>query len=288
MRLYNTDQGPAREDEPGILTVVDLPDLGEVLREGGLDRVVGSAPAVDKVPLADARLYAPVRRPGKAIIVGLNYASHAQEALERFAAMGMPEIELPNVPNFYLAAASAVTGPGSTIRLPQAAPAQVDYEGEVAVVIGRDGADISTSDAWEHVAGLTIANDVSARDVQQRAMAGDPTATVATAKSFDTFKPLGPCLVTTDEFGEPLDLRIRTRVNDELRQDGRTSGFIHRIPDLIAYLSRFHVLQAGDVICTGTPAGAGLFSERFLAAGDVVEVEVERIGVLTNRVTAGS
>jgi 2-keto-4-pentenoate hydratase/2-oxohepta-3-ene-1,7-dioic acid hydratase in catechol pathway len=200
----------------------------------------------------------------------------------------MRDMQLPTVPNFYIAAASAVTGPGSPIRLPQAAPAQVDYEGEVAVVIGRDGADINSIDAWKHVAGLTIVNDVSARDIQQRAMTGDPTATIATAKSFDTFKPMGPCLVTADEFGEPLDLRIRTRVNNELRQDDRTSSFIHRIPDLIAYLSRYHVLQAGDVICTGTPAGAGLFSERFLSPGDVVEVEVEGIGVLTNPVTTRS
>ncbi len=287
MRLYNTDHGPAREDEPGILTVVDLPDLGDVVRDGGLDRIE-SAPCVDKVPLADARLLAPVRRPGKVIIVGLNYSSHGEEALALFAAMGMRDIQLPTVPNFYIVAASAVTGPGSPIRLPQAAPAQVDYEGEVGIVIGRDGADISTVDAWNHVAGLTIANDVSARDVQQRAMTGDPTATIATAKSFDTFKPLGPCLVTADEFGEPVDLRIRTRVNNELRQDDRTSSFIHRIPDLIAYLSRYHVLQAGDVICTGTPAGAGLFSDRFLSQGDVVEVEVEGIGVLTNPVTSRS
>ena len=284
MRLYNTEHGPAREDEPGILTVVDLHDLGDVVREGGLDRIE-SAPCVDKVPLADARLLAPVRRPGKVIIVGLNYGSHAQEALTRFAAMGMRDIQLPTLPNFYIAAGSAVTGPGSPIRLPQAAPAQVDYEGEVAIVIGRDGADINTVDAWKHVAGLSIVNDVSARDIQQRAMTGDPTATVATAKSFDTFKPLGPCLVTADEFEEPLDLRIRTRVNNELRQDDRTRSFIHRIPDLIAYLSRYHALQAGDVICTGTPAGAGLFSERFLVSGDVVEIEVEGIGVLTNPVT---
>jgi len=253
MRLYNTDQGPATEDEPGILTVADLPDLGDVVRDAGLDRIE-SAPCVDEVPLADARLLAPVPRPGKVIIVGLNYPSHGEEALAMFAAMGKPDIQLPTVPNFYIAAASAVTGPGSPILLPQVAPAQVDYEGEVAVVIGRDGADISTADAWEHVAGLTIVNDISARDIQQRAMAGDPTATIATAKSFDTFKPMGPCLVTADEFGEPLDLRIRTRVNNELRQDDRTSSFIHRIPDLIAYLSRYHVLQAGDVICTGTPA----------------------------------
>ena len=287
MRLYNTDHGPAREDEPGILTVVDLPDLGDVVRDGGLDRIE-SAPCVDEVPLADARLLAPVPRPGKVIIVGLNYPSHGQEALARFAAMGMRDIQLPTVPNFYIAAASAVTGPGSPIHLPQVAPAQVDYEGEVAVVIGRDGADISSGDVWKHVAGLSIVNDISARDIQQRAMTGDPTATIATAKSFDSFKPLGPCLVTADEFGEPVDLRIRTRVNNELRQDDRTSSFIHRIPDLIAYLSRYHVVQAGDVICTGTPAGAGLFSDRFLSPGDVVEVEVEGIGVLTNPVTARS
>ena len=284
MRLYNTDRGPAREDEPGVLTVVDLPDLGEVVRDGALHRL-GSAPAVDKVPVADAKLLAPVRRPGKVIIVGLNYASHAQEALAWFAGIGMRDIEVPTVPNFYIVASSAVSGPGSPIRLPQVAPAQVDYEGEVVVVIGRDGADIKATDAWKHVAGLTIANDVSARDVQQRAMTGDPTATVATAKSFDTFKPMGPCLVTADQFAEPLDLRIRTRVNNEVRQDDRTSSFIHQIPDLIAYLSRYHVLQAGDVICTGTPEGAGLFSQRFLVPGDVVEVEVEGIGVLTNPVS---
>ena len=287
MRLYNTDLGPAREDETGVLTVVDMPDLGDVIRDGGLGRLE-SAPVVDKMSLADAKLRAPVPRPGKVIIVGLNYPSHGEEALAMFAAMGKPDIQLPNVPNFYIAAASAVTGPGQPIRLPRAAPGKVDYEGEVVIVIGEDGAEINASDAWQHVAGLTIANDVSARDVQQRAMIGDPTATIATAKSFDTFKPLGPCLVTADEFGKPLDLRIRTRVNNELRQDDRTSSFIHEIPDLIAYLSRFHMLQAGDVICTGTPAGAGLFSQRFLAPGDVVEVDVEEIGLLTNPVTASS
>ena len=285
MRLYNTDRGPAREDEPGVLTVVDLPDLGDVIREGGVERVE-SAPAVDKLPLADATLFAPIRRPGKVIIIGLNYSSHGEEALALFAAMGMRDIQLPTVPNFFIVAATAVTGPGSAIRLPHTAAQQVDYEGEVAVVIGRDGADISAADAWNHVAGLTIANDVSARDIQQRAMTGDPTATIATAKSFDTFKPLGPCMVTADEFGEPLNLRIRTRVNNELRQDDRTSSFIHGIPDLIAYLSRYHTLQAGDVICTGTPAGAGLFSNRFLSPGDVVEVEVEGIGALTNQVAS--
>jgi 2-keto-4-pentenoate hydratase/2-oxohepta-3-ene-1,7-dioic acid hydratase in catechol pathway len=286
MRLYSTDHGPAREDEPGVLSVLNLQDLGEELRNGGLDRIA-SQPCADKMSLADATLFAPVRRPGKVIIVGLNYGSHAEEAVALFNAMGLQDVELPAVPNFYLAAASAITGPGSPIQLPATASAHVDYEGEVVVVIGRDGADIEPADAWQHVAGLTIANDVSARDIQQRAMAGDPTATIATAKSFDTFKPMGPCLVTADEFEPTLDLRIRTVVNGEVRQDDRTGNFIHQIPDLIAYLSRFHTLQAGDVICTGTPAGAGLFSQRFLAAGDVVEVEVEGIGVLTNPVAGG-
>jgi 2-keto-4-pentenoate hydratase/2-oxohepta-3-ene-1,7-dioic acid hydratase in catechol pathway len=285
MRLYNTDKGPAREDEPGILSVLDLPELGELVRNGWLDRVA-SEPCTDELALADATLAAPVRRPGKIIIVGLNYGSHAEEAVALFSAMGMKDVVLPTVPNFYLAAASAITGPGAPIVLPENASANVDYEGELVVVIGRDGADIAAADAWQHVAGLTIANDVSARDIQQRAMAGDPTATIATAKSFDTFKPMGPCLVTAEEFGPQLDLRIRTRVNDEVRQEDRTSSFIHPIPDLIAYLSRFHTLEAGDVICTGTPAGAGLFSQRFLAPGDVVEVEVEGIGVLTNPVVA--
>jgi 2-keto-4-pentenoate hydratase/2-oxohepta-3-ene-1,7-dioic acid hydratase in catechol pathway len=159
MRLYNTDKGTAREDEPGILTVVDPSDLGDVVRNDGLGRLE-SAPAVEKLPLADATLLAPVRKPGKVIIVGLNYASHAQEALTWFAGMGMRDIKLPTVPNFYIVASSAVCGLGWPIRLPQAAPANVDYEGEVAVVIGRDGADIDTSDAWKHIAGLTIANDV--------------------------------------------------------------------------------------------------------------------------------
>ena len=285
MRLYNTDQGPAREDEPGVLSVLDLPELGYVLQSGGLDQIA-SERCVDKLSLAEATLFAPVRRPGKVLIVGLNYGSHGEEARALLKTMGMPDVELPTVPNFFLAAGSAVTGPGSPIRLPQSAPAQVDYEGEVAVVIGRDGADIDAVDAWRHVAGLTIANDVSARDIQQRAMKGDPTATIASAKSFDTFKPMGPCLVTADEFEKPLDIRIRTRVNGEVRQDDRTSSFIHTIPDLIAYLSRYHTLLAGDVICTGTPAGAGFFSQRFLAPGDVIEVEVDGIGVLTNSVTA--
>jgi 2-keto-4-pentenoate hydratase/2-oxohepta-3-ene-1,7-dioic acid hydratase in catechol pathway len=202
--------------------------------------------------------------------------------------MGRPDIVFPAEPNMMILAASAVTGPHSPIILPATAPTEVGYEGELAVVIGRDGRDLTIEEGWRHVAGLSIiVNDVSARDIQLRAMQGDPVASIGVAKSFDTFKPFGPCLVTADEFDPGVDLRIRTRVNGDVRQDDRTGNLIHPIPTLLSYFSRFMTLRAGDVICTGTPAGAGLFWKTFLAPGDRVEVEVEGIGVLSNPVVAG-
>ncbi|MDH6678627.1 2-keto-4-pentenoate hydratase/2-oxohepta-3-ene-1,7-dioic acid hydratase in catechol pathway [Rhodococcus sp. LBL1] len=285
MRLYCTDQGIGREDEPGVLSLLDLPwpTVDALVRSGNLD-AARTAPTVRALPIGQASLSAPVRRPGKVLIVGLNYPSHAEEALEMFAAMGRTDVALPAEPNFQVLAGSSVVGAGQPIRLPAVAPDQVDYEGELAVVIGRDATDVRPDDAWGHVAGLSIANDVSARDIQRRAMTGDPVASIGVAKSFDTFTPLGPCLVTADEFTGPLDLRIRTLVNGELRQDDRTSNFLHSVPDLIAHISRYQTLEAGDIICTGTPRGAGVFSHRFLRPGDVVEVEVERVGSLRNEV----
>lgn len=287
MRLYSTDQGIAREDSPGLLSILDVAgaDLGDLLRGPGLGAAAEAA-VLREVPAGEVALRAPVRRPGKVLIVGLNYASHADEALEMLAAMGRHDMELPSEPNFQVTAGSAVADPGQRIVLPAVAAAEVDYEGEVAVVIGRSTTNVQPADAWHHVAGLTIVNDVSARDLQRRAMTGDPTASIGVAKSFDTFKPLGPCLVTADEFVEPIDLRVQTRVNGELRQDDRTSSFIHGLGDLIAYLSCYLTLEPGDVICTGTPRGAGIFSGRFLRSGDVVEIEVERLGVLVNQVVS--
>ncbi|MFF9572914.1 fumarylacetoacetate hydrolase family protein [Streptomyces sp. NPDC014685] len=287
MRLYSTALGIAREESPGELSVLDLPfaDLGALLHGPGIDAARAAA-TVRRVALGEVRVHAPVPRPGKILIVGLNYPSHAEEALEMFAAMGRPDITLPAEPNFQLVAGSAVTAPGDDIRLPAVAADHVDYEGEVAVVIGRSASAVSAAEAASHIAGLTIANDVSARDIQQRAMSGDPTASIGVAKSFDTFKPLGPCLVTPDEFTAPLDLRLRTLVNGDVRQNDRTSSFIHGVADLISYLSRYQTLEPGDVILTGTPRGAGIFSGRHLRPGDVVEVEVEHIGTLRNRVRA--
>jgi len=287
MRLYALDSGLAREDRAGVLAVLDLPypDVGALLRGPGID-AARTAPVLREQPLTPATLRSPVSRPGKVLIVGLNYGSHASEALAMFAALGTPDITLPDEPNLQVCAGSAVTGPADPIRLPAVAAEYVDYEGEVAVVIGTTATAVTVDEAWAHVAGLTIVNDVSARDIQRRAMTGDPTASIGVAKSFDTFKPLGPCLVTADEFTDTPDLGLRTRVNGQLRQEDRTSGFLHSIPELIAYLSCYQTLEPGDVICTGTPRGAGVFSERYLRAGDLVEVEVERIGVLGNRVVS--
>ncbi|MEU9047423.1 MULTISPECIES: fumarylacetoacetate hydrolase family protein [unclassified Kitasatospora] len=287
MRLYSTALGIAREDSPGELSLLDLPfaDLGALLRGPGI-AAARTAAVVRQVALDEVRVHAPVPQPGKILIVGLNYHSHAEEALEMFAAMGRADITLPTEPNFQVVAGSAVIAPGDDIHLPAVASRQVDYEGEVAAVIGSSATSVDTADAMRHLAGLTIANDVSARDIQHRAMTGDPTASIGVSKSFDTFKPLGPCLVTPDEFHQPLDLRLRTLVNGELRQDDRTAGFIHDVAELISFLSRYQTLEPGDVILTGTPRGAGVFSGRHLQPGDVVEVEVERIGTLRNRVAA--
>lgn len=287
MRLYTTDRGIGREDRHGILALLDLPhrDLGELLSDTGLDPA-RDATVTDEVALTDVAVLAPVIRPGKILIIGLNYPSHATEALAAFAAMGRDDIVMPTEPNMQLIAGSATTGTDHTIKLPAIAPDEVDYEGELAVVIGRSTHAVSVEEAWKHVAGLTIANDVGARDIQRRAMTGDAAASIGVAKSFDTFKPLGPCLVTADEFSDGVDLTLQTYVNGELRQDDRTGSFIYPIPELIAHLSRYQTLQPGDVICTGTPCGAGAFTGRFLRSGDTVEVAIERIGLLRNRVSA--
>ncbi|SEB26086.1 MULTISPECIES: fumarylacetoacetate hydrolase family protein [unclassified Mycobacterium] len=287
MRLYTTDRGIGREDRAGTLGLLNLPyrDLGELLAGPGL-AAARAASVTEEVELAEATLLAPIIRPGKILIVGLNYPSHAKEALQAFAAMGRGDIALPTEPNMQLIAGSATIGTSDEIKLPAVAPLEIDYEGELAVVIGKTAASIPADRAWDHLAGLTIVNDVGARDIQIRAMTGDPVASIGVAKSFDTFKPLGPCLVTADEFQDGVDLRLQTRVNGEVRQDDRTSSLIFPIADLVAHFSKHQTLQPGDVICTGTPSGAGFFTGRYLRPGDEVEVSIERIGVLRNRVSA--
>ncbi|MHA7650721.1 fumarylacetoacetate hydrolase family protein [Mycobacterium sp. ML4] len=286
MRLYTTNRGIAREDQPGELALLNLAerDLGELLRTRGL-AVAASAAVRERLPLAAVEVLAPVLRPGKVPIIGLNYRSHAEEVIEVMKQFGR-EMPMPTEPHFHLTPGSSVIGPGQPIVLPERAPAMVDYEGEIAAVIGTVASHVPSSRAWSYLAGLTAGNDVSARDVQRRAMAGDVTLSVGQAKGFDTFKPLGPCLVTADEFSEPLDLGLRTVVNGEVRQDARTTELVFQISELISSVSHYFTLEPGDVLLTGSPQGVGQFSGTYLAPGDVIDVSVERIGTLTNNVVA--
>lgn len=286
MKLYTTDHGIAREDRPGVLSLLDLPEreLGALLRGRGLE-AARQARVTAEAAIGSVRVLAPVLRPGKVPIIGLNYRSHAEEVLEVMKLFGR-EATMPTEPNFHLTPGSSVIGTGDPIVLPPVAATMVDYEGEIAAVIGRAATRVPVGEAWSCIAGLTVANDVSARDIQRRAMVGDVTVSVGQAKSLDTFKPLGPCLVTIDEFTEPLDLGLRTVVNGELRQDARTTEFVHQISELVAHVSQYFTLEPGDVLLTGSPRGVGQFSGTFLAPGDVIEITVDRIGTLVNHVVA--
>lgn len=220
------------------------------------------------VALDDVSLLAPAGRPGAVIAVGLNYLDHAIES-------GM---EPPPRPITFPKLPQSIVGPGDTIRWSPEQSEQVDYEAELALVIGRDARDVAVSDALDHVLGYTCCNDVSARDIQFA------DGQWLRSKSIDTFCPLGPWLVTPDEIPDPQDLRIACRVNGETLQDSTTAQMIHGVAEVISFLSRFFVLRAGDVITTGTPVGVG-FARRppiFLRPGDTLEVEIEGIGVLRN------
>ncbi len=215
-----------------------------------------------EIPLHMVRLLAPVQ-PGKIVCVGRNYAEHAREQ----------NVEVPEIPMLFMKPPSAVIGPGEKIILPPQSR-QVEHEGELAVVIGRAGRWISAENALKHVLGYTIANDVTARDLQRRD--GQWTR----GKGFDTFCPLGPWIETDLD---PADVLVQTRVNGEMRQMASTREMMFSVEQLIAFISSVMTLQPGDLILTGTPAGIGPLLE-----GDVVEVSVEGIGSLSNPVIAGT
>ncbi len=274
-RLVSTDKGIGKLVEDGqVVALLDLnaPDLGDALRAGHDVASIGSAGVRDRVRAGDVRLLAPVPRPSKIWAVGFAYADHRSEVGYSGAAED---------PVIFLKAPSSVIATGEHIRFPKVAPNEVDYEGELGVVIGKRATDVAEADAYSFVAGYTICNDVSARDVQKGRIPGR-AADVTAAKSFDTFTPMGPVLATLDEFADPDDLRLRTWVDDELRQDARTSQLIHGVAALVSYLSRQTTLEPGDVICTGTPAGVGHKQGRFLRPGTRIRIEIENIGVLEN------
>ena len=213
-------------------------------------------PAGDPTPLDEARLLAPVT-PGKIVAVGRNYAEHAKE-------LGN---DVPSEPILFLKPPSSLLAPGGAIEMP-AASNRVDFEGELAIVIGRRAKNVDAAGWRDFVFGFTCANDVTARDLQKK------DVQFTRGKSFDTFCPLGPWIETDLD---PSDLAIRTRVNGETKQDGRTSQMVFQPAALIAFISSIMTLEPGDVILTGTPSGIGP-----LADGDTVEVEIDGIGTLRN------
>lgn len=234
-------------------------DGGDLVVLEGDPMFAGYDTTGDRVPLADAALLAPVIPRSKVVCVGKNYHDHAKE-------MGG---EAPEEPLLFLKPNTSVIGPGDSIICPTALSEQTDFEGELAVVIGRIAKNVPADRAHEYVFGYTVANDVTARDLQRRD--GQWTR----GKGFDTFCPLGPVIET--EFDADA-ATIETRVNGEVRQQAPLTDMIHSVADIIAYASAVFTLLPGDVILTGTPAGVGPF-----VAGDTVEVEVSGIGVLRNQ-----
>jgi acylpyruvate hydrolase len=220
-------------------------------------------------PTESVRLRAPVPRPTKLILVGLNYRDHAEEA-------GM---KIPEVPTIFSKYANSVIGPGDAIKIPKVS-AMIDYEAEYAFVIGRAGRDIPPARAMDYVAGYTIVNDVSCRDYQMK------TGQWMIGKTFDTFAPMGPYLVTRDEIADPHNLEISLHLNGQRMQHSNTRNLIFKTEYLIAFLSQVFTFEPGDVVSTGTPAGVGYARKPpvFMKAGDRVRIEVEGLGALENPV----
>jgi 2-keto-4-pentenoate hydratase/2-oxohepta-3-ene-1,7-dioic acid hydratase in catechol pathway len=236
-------------------------------------QAIASPPAEAVLDRKTVRLGAPIPRPGKVICIGLNYRDHAAES----------NAELPAYPTVFAKYASCIIGSGAPIIIPRVT-SQVDYEGELAVVIGRRARHVAEADALDYVAGYAPFNDVSARDYQMR------TSQWTIGKTFDTFGPIGPSLVTADEVADPHALDIRVSIGDDVLQSSNTKHLIFTIPQLIAYLTSVMTLEPGDVIATGTPAGVGAARnpQRWLVPGDVVRVEISGLGALENPVVASA
>ena len=244
-----------------------------------IERRSAPLPAInDRIALADATLIAPLPEPRRNLwCVGRNYHAHAKELRETVFKDNTADAQA--WPIVFTKVPETVIGPGADVHLPGAAvSSQIDYEAELTVIIGTGGRNIARAEAMKHVYGYTIVNDVTARDVQMRHAQWD------LGKSFDTFCPMGPWVVTADEL-DASDTRVRCWVNDELRQDARTSDLIFDIPTLIETCSRGITLLPGDVIATGTAAGVGMGMKppRWLQHGDVVRIEIDGLGVLQNR-----
>lgn len=222
----------------------------------------------EKYTVQEYRLLAPVKRPSKILALGRNYMAHAVES----------GYHIPTEPVFFAKANSSVIGPEEPVVYKKFLT-RVDPEGELAVIIGKEGANIPEEEAQSYVAGYTIFNDVTARDMQRDDL--KLSSPWVRSKGIDTFGPMGPWIVLPDEIREPIELDIETRVNGEVRQKDNTRSLMFKIPKLISYISSYHTLFPGDLISTGTPEGM-----KPVQVGDVMEVEIEGIGILRNPVVA--
>ena len=264
------DLALARSGMPATMAeLLALGPQGLALARAALEEGSAAGAGAARQALSAVRLLAPLPRPGKILGVGRNYGAHAAEG-------GLAAQEKPRI---FVKLSSAVIGTGTPIRKPSAV-AKLDYETELAVVIGTSGRDIAEREALAHVAGYSILNDVSARELQFDV---SPPQT-SFAKSMDGFCPMGPCLATPDEFADVADIELRCTLNGAEVQRATTKDMIFPVPLLIAYLSRYVTLEPGDVIATGTPAGVGAFRKppRYLEPGDVLRMEIPGIGVLEN------
>jgi 2-keto-4-pentenoate hydratase/2-oxohepta-3-ene-1,7-dioic acid hydratase in catechol pathway len=260
---------------PGFLindgTIIDLEALGYDDALAVIAAGVNQTPAGPTLSSSDVRLHAPIANPPRIFAIGLNYRDHAIES-------GMA---IPTTPVVFFKLQTAIVGPGENIVLPKNST-EPDYEAEFAFVIGKGGYRIPASDWREHVYGYTIVNDVSARDVQFA------TSQWSMSKSFPSFCPIGPAIVTADEVPDPHQLAIGLTIDDVVMQSSNTRELVFKIPELIEYLSSITPLLPGDIVSTGTPPGVGLgrTPKRWLKAGESVTVIVERLGSLTNPVVA--
>ncbi len=283
MRLisFHTADGPAAAVQIGAeelvpVSALDAPaatvrGLLETLDADGLrdlERRAKKAATGARIPLDDVALHAPITDPQKIICLGLNYRDHAEETGQ----------EIPTAPRWFAKFANSLIGSGRDIMLPTAHAEYVDYEAELALVIGRRAKNVKVEDALSYIAGAMPFNDVSARDLQMQ----NPLWT--SGKAIDTFAPCGPALVTLEEIDDLGALGLRTQVNGELLQQGTTANLIFGPAEVVAWLSRTMTLLPGDIIATGTPAGVGVAQGRFLKDGDTVEVEIDGLGTLVNPV----
>lgn len=270
--------GVTLEDQFVDLLAVD-PKLPGTLHEllaspDGLAAAANAlATGMRKGPFVTGRWLPPIASPGKILCIGLNYRDHAAET----------NSPIPTEPIVFSKFSTAIVGPEDPVVLPKVAH-EVDYEAEMVIVIGKQGKNIPKATAFQHVAGYVVGNDVSARDWQK----GRPGGQWLLGKTPDTFAPIGPWMVTADEVGDPHDLRIQLRLNGQTLQDSRTKELIFGVDHLVSHISQLVTLHPGDLIFTGTPPGVGAARKPpvFLKSGDVMEVEIEHLGILRNPVVA--